>query len=74
MAGEKVTVALAIRAVVEVSDEGYLGLKASVQEHIDKAVKDSKNWIFSVKQGSLEPQPLRVSVEVLSVAIKPSEP
>jgi hypothetical protein len=70
---EKVTVALDIHAVVEVSDEGYLGLKASVQEHIDKAVKDAKGWRYFIQQGTLEPQPIRVSVEVRSVAITPAE-
>lgn len=74
MPNEKVVVSLDIKAVVEVADTGYLGLKASVQDHIDKAVKDATGWQWFVKQGMTDPEPLRVRVDVRGISIVPRSP
>ena len=69
-----VRVALDIHTVVEVVDDGYLGYQASVQEHIDKAIKDAQGWQFSVKQGAATPRVVHAAVTVRSVSIVPEKP
>lgn len=67
----KVTVQLEITAVIDNTDTGYLGLGESVQKHIHKAQTDAQAWQFLVRRGSVEPEPIRAKVKVLSVAIIP---
>jgi len=67
----RTTVSLQIQAVVDVTDAGYLGTGATVAEHIAWAEKDAKNWQWSVKKGSLDPQPVLVKTTVVAVSIVP---
>lgn len=67
----RVTVRVQITTDVEITDTGYLGTQASVEEHIDKARKDVSHWQVLIKQGGLEPKPARASFVVQSVQIVP---
>jgi hypothetical protein len=69
----KVTVSLLITAVVEVTDEGYLGTQETVAKHIQKAQTEALGWQYLVKKGALEPEPIRAKVKVNSVTIVLSE-
>lgn len=73
MAGEraKVTVTLDVKLTVEVTDDGYLGVGATVQEHIHKAATNAQGWGYLVQQGSLNPEPVQAKVTVLAVSIIP---
>lgn len=73
MAGErgKVTVTLDVKLTVEVTDDGYLGLDATVQRHIHKAKTDAQGWKFLVQRGATQPKEVRAQVKVLAVSIVP---
>lgn len=69
----KVTVSLEINAIVDNTDSGYLGLGESVHKHIHKAKTDAQAWRFLVQRGSLEPEEIRVRVNVVGVQIIPEQ-
>lgn len=67
----RVTVSLDVKIAMDVSDDGYLGTGATVEEHIKKARDDASRWTFLVRQGSLDPKPVRAKVDILAVSIVP---
>lgn len=75
MASEKakVTISLEVKLIVEVTDDGYLGIGETVGKHLHKAKTDAQGWEYFVKRGALNPQPVRAQVKVLGVTIIPEE-
>lgn len=70
----KVTVTLLINAVVEITDDGYLGTEATVKDHIERARTTVNRWSLFVKKGSTseehEALPARLTVEAVTVIPK----
>lgn len=70
----KVNVALKIETMVQISDTGYLGEGATVQEHIDHANEQLRAWRWFVQKGGTEPVPVQVRPTLIGVTILPQEP
>lgn len=69
----KVTVALEIKTMVEISDEGYLGETATVMEHSKQAREQVEVWQWFVKKGGTDPQQVAVRVKVIGITILPRD-
>lgn len=69
----KVNVAIEIKTMVEIVDSGYLGLEATVAEHIRQAHEQAQNWQWFVQKGGTDPVPVGVRTKVIGVTILPQE-
>lgn len=72
----KVNIAIEIKTLVEVSDNGYLGIEASVADHIRQAEEQVGRWRWLVEKGAgttPDPQPIGVRTKVIGVTILPQE-
>lgn len=69
----KVNVAIEIKTMVEIVDHGYLGVEATVAEHIQHAHKAAQNWQWFVQKGETEPVHVGVRTKVIGVTILPQE-
>lgn len=72
----KVSVSLEIKTLVEITDNGYLGIEATVAEHMRNAEEQVSRWRWLVEKGAgtnPDPQPLGVRTRVIGVTILPQE-
>ena len=69
----KVTISLVVNAIVEVTDDGYLGIQETVAKHIAKAENEARAWQWFVQKGGLEPEQIQARAKVNSVTIVPKE-
>lgn len=67
----KVVVDVTITTQIELSDDGYLGTGATVDEHLKKAQADVKSYQVLLKQGGLDAQPVSASYVVTGVRLIP---
>lgn len=71
-----VKVSILIEAQIVITDSGYLGVSATVLEHIEKARQEAERWRWFVDKtgtGAGEPQQTLVRTRVSHVAIIPEE-
>jgi hypothetical protein len=73
LARAKVKVSLTVTTVVDFSDDGYLGPRATITEHLERAKRDVLCCKFLIKHGSLEPKPVSANFVVTAVTIVPME-
>lgn len=70
----KVNVSVEVKTLVEISDSGYLGGTASVDDHMVQAIQQAGHWQWFVKKSTTsEPEPIGVRLRVLAVTILPKE-
>jgi hypothetical protein len=67
----RVVVKLNITTTVEITDTGYLGVDATIQEHVQKATEQVRSWGVYLKRGPKEPERVHSEFRVDSIHIVP---